>query len=111
MNRAKFKTMTNDKDGSSSSKEPPGSGRGRSYVSLSFSARPELEDPLNQRAGELGLNRSEYVCKLIERDLMNGGLIDEKHWHENVTKAPPRVTRGRKRPAPSKKGPDSSKKK
>jgi hypothetical protein len=44
---------------------------GRTSVSLSFSCPPELEVAINRRTQELGLeNRSLYLRKLFERDLM-----------------------------------------
>jgi hypothetical protein len=64
----------------------------RNYVSLSFSAHPSLEAPLNRRSMEMGISRSEFVCKLIERDLIASGLLDEAAWFAKMD-APPRVTR------------------
>lgn len=68
----------------------------RNYVSLSFSAHPTLEVPLNRRAVELGISRSEFVCKLIERDLIASGLLDEEKWLAKMS-APPRVTRSKQK--------------
>jgi hypothetical protein len=67
---------------------------GRTYVSLSFSCPPELEAAINRRAMELGLeNRSLYLRKLFERDLVSAGLYDPREIHGD---APPRVKRGKR---------------
>jgi hypothetical protein len=79
-------------------KSPPKRRQNRNYVSLSFSAHPTLETPLNRRATELGISRSEYVSKLIERDLIGSGLLDEQTWLNKMS-APPRV---RREPEPAK---------
>jgi hypothetical protein len=66
---------------------------GRTYVSLSFSCPPELEAAINRRSVELGLdNRSLYLRKLFERDLVSAGLYDPREIHGE---APPRVKRGK----------------
>jgi hypothetical protein len=53
---------------------------GRTYVSLSFSCPPELEAAINRRSMELGLeNRSLYLRKLFERDLVSAGLYDPRY--------------------------------
>jgi len=67
---------------------------GRTYVSLSFSCPPEMEEAINRRTVELGLDsRSDYLRRLFERDLMAVGLYDPR----DITRsAPPRIRRGRK---------------
>jgi hypothetical protein len=50
----------------------------RTYLSLSFSAPPELEKPMNDRAAAKGFrSRSEYLCTLVEDDLRKAGLLKE----------------------------------
>jgi len=50
----------------------------RTYLSLSFSAPPGLEGPMNARAAAKGFrSRSEYLCKLVEDDLRKAGLLTE----------------------------------
>jgi hypothetical protein len=67
---------------------------GRTTVSLSFSCSPELESAINRRSMELGLeNRSLYLRKLFERDLISAGLYDPRSMPRD---APPRVKRRRK---------------
>jgi hypothetical protein len=65
----------------------------RTTVSLSFSCPPEMEAAINRRAMELGLeNRSLYLRKLFERDLVSAGLYDPREIHGD---APPRIKRGK----------------
>ena len=64
----------------------------KTYVSLSFSCPPEMEDPLNKRAAELRLTRSEYLRRLVIRDLSAANLMDPEEMSLDV---PPRITRGR----------------
>jgi hypothetical protein len=48
----------------------------RTYLSLSFSAPPDLEGPMNARAAAKGYHsRSEYLCDLVEEDLRKAGLL------------------------------------
>jgi hypothetical protein len=50
----------------------------RTYLSLSFSAPPDLEGPMNDRAAAKGYrSRSEYLCALVEEDLRKAGLLKE----------------------------------
>jgi hypothetical protein len=50
----------------------------RTYLSLSFSAPPDLEKPMNDRAAAKGFrSRSEYLCALVEEDLRKAGLLKE----------------------------------
>jgi hypothetical protein len=64
----------------------------KEYVSLSFSCPPEMEDPLNGRAADLRLTRSEYLRRLVIRDLSAANLLDPE---ELALDAPPRIKRGR----------------
>jgi hypothetical protein len=65
----------------------------RTYVSLSFSCPPEMEQAINRRTVELGFHsRSDYLRRLFERDVVAAGLYDP----ENLSRdAPPRIRRGR----------------
>ena len=44
-------------------------GQQSKYVITSFTLPPELEEPMNAAAALRGMNRSQYVCWLVERDL------------------------------------------
>lgn len=46
------------------------------YVSLSFTVPNELAEPMNRAAAELGMNLSQYVCKLVEADLLASSVRD-----------------------------------
>jgi metal-responsive CopG/Arc/MetJ family transcriptional regulator len=72
----------------------------RTFVSLSFSVPPDLEEPMNQRAADAGFrSRSEYLCKLVEDDIRkHSGKLPE----ETRSKKLPRIVRGTKRKASSK---------
>jgi hypothetical protein len=41
----------------------------RTHVSLSFTAPLELEEPMNQAAAAKGMNRSQYICWLVQQDI------------------------------------------
>jgi hypothetical protein len=56
------------------------------YVSLSFSAPHELETPMNRAAAARGMNRSQYICWLVEEDLRKGERPES-------AKVPPRIRR------------------
>lgn len=76
---------------------------GRTYVSLSFSCPPELEDAINRRCTELGFHsRSDYLRKLFERDVIAAGLYDPANLQRSV---PPRIKRPQlsSEPVPAKK--------
>jgi len=63
---------------------------GRVYIALSFSVPPELEAPMNQRAAELGMSRSQYLCRLVQTDLHAANLLDPLKLKPA---APPRIKR------------------
>ena len=44
-------------------------GQARTHVSLSFTAPLELEEPMNQAAAAKGMNRSQYLCWLVQQDI------------------------------------------
>jgi hypothetical protein len=61
---------------------------------LSFTAPPELEAPMNQRAADAGFrSRSEYICKLVEDDLKKAGVLKALPPGKRRL---PRIVRGRK---------------
>jgi hypothetical protein len=64
----------------------------KTYVSLSFSCPPDMEDPINSRAADLRLTRSEYLRRLVIRDLNAADLLSPG---EMDLDAPPRIKRGR----------------
>jgi hypothetical protein len=41
----------------------------KKYVSLSFTAPLELEEPMNEAAGARGMSRSQYICWLVQQDM------------------------------------------
>src|SRR5215469_14041009 len=41
----------------------------KKYVSLSFTAPLELEEPMNEAAAARGMNRSQYICWLVQQDM------------------------------------------
>jgi hypothetical protein len=71
--------MTNSETKKKRSSKSAGTAKkewNRTYLSLSFSAPPEMEKPMNDRASSLGYrSRSEYICDLIEADLKKSGLL------------------------------------
>jgi hypothetical protein len=69
--------------------------KGRTYVSLSFSIPPEGEEPINQRAAQLGLSRSQYIWNLAQRDLYMSNLLPVAAKARDV---PPRIRRNKKKP-------------
>jgi len=64
--------------------------KGRTYVSLSFSIPPEGEEPINQRAAELGMSRSQYLWRLAQADLQARNFLKPAALNLN---APPRIKR------------------
>jgi len=72
------------------------------YVSLSFSAPAELEEPMNQAAAARGMNRSQYISWLVQQDIyLQRG---QKFPHAG----PPDVPRIRKIPPRIRRKPQSS---
>jgi hypothetical protein len=66
-------------------KKHPKKGQSKRYTTtISISVQPGLPDLIDARVMELGLNRSEYVVKLILRDMIEDGLISEKEWFEKL---------------------------
>jgi hypothetical protein len=68
----------------------------RTTVSLSFTSPLELEEPMNQAAAAKGMNRSQYICWLVQQDIRfqernppqgDGGTL--------LPKVPPRIRRGK----------------
>jgi len=68
--------------------------QGRTYVSLSFSIPPEGEEPINRRAAELGLSRSQYLWRLAQRDLYEANFFKPEVPGRS---APPRIRRNKNR--------------
>ena len=58
------------------------------YVSLSFSAPAELETPMNQAAAARGMNRSQFICWLVQQYLYHAQI-------PSSAKVPPRIRRGK----------------
>jgi len=70
--------------------------KGRTYVSLSFSIPPEGEEPINQRAAELGMSRSQYLWTLAQKDLYASNML-KPFWAVATQSVPPRIRRNRKK--------------
>jgi hypothetical protein len=66
----------------------------RTHVSLSFTCPFELEEPMNQAAAAKGMNRSQYICWLVQQDIYfqarTPPLGDGKTL---LPKVPPRIRR------------------
>jgi hypothetical protein len=67
----------------------------RTHVSLSFTAPLELEEPMNQAAAAKGMNRSQYICWLVQQDIR----FQERNPPQGsgktlLPKVPPRIRRG-----------------
>jgi hypothetical protein len=60
-------------------------------VGLSFTAPLELEEPMNQAAARRGMNRSQYICWLVQQDL----YLQQKNNETLLPKIPPRIRRGK----------------
>lgn len=71
--------------------------KNRTYVSLSFSVPSELQDPMDRGAAARGMNRSQYIVWLVERDLYMQNVNPESY--KGPRKYPPRV--GRKKYSPA----------
>jgi hypothetical protein len=67
----------------------------RTYVSLSFSCPPSMETDMNRQAAKLRMSRSEYLRRLIERDLYQAGFLSP--MQQQALEAPPRIRRGKKK--------------
>lgn len=69
----------------------------RNYQSISISVPPELELPINVRAAQLRMSRSQYLSWLAEQDINRQGLPINPNAPEIAGgKVPPRIRRGRK---------------
>jgi hypothetical protein len=69
--------------------------REKKYLSLSFTAPLELEEPMNQAAAARGMNRSQYICWLVQQDM----FVQQRSPPVPLSaspKVPPRV-RGRRK--------------
>jgi hypothetical protein len=49
-------------------------------TTITICAPPDMRDQIDARAIEMGLSRSQYVVKLLLRDLVKAGLINEEEW-------------------------------
>jgi hypothetical protein len=75
--------------------------KNRTYLSISFSAPIELEQQINEAAAQKGMNRSQYIVWLIERDIyMSSGVKREFGFapHQPTRKVPPRIRRKKDNP-------------
>ena len=69
--------------------------KGKKFVSLSFTAPLELEDPMNAQAASRGMNRSQYLCWLVQQDIDT----QQRNSETLLPKIPPRIRRLGKDPA------------
>jgi hypothetical protein len=65
--------------------------KGKKFVSLSFTAPLELEDPMNAQAASRGMNRSQYLCWLVQQDI----YTQQRNSETLLPKIPPRIRRGK----------------
>jgi hypothetical protein len=65
---------------------------GKKFVSLSFTAPLELEDPMNAQAASRGMNRSQYLCWLVQQDI----YTQQRNSETLLPKIPPRIRRSPK---------------
>jgi hypothetical protein len=56
----------------------------RDYITLSFSAPPELVQPIKERCLQLGMSRSEYIRRLFAHDFFGLGAMNEEKWFETM---------------------------
>jgi hypothetical protein len=66
--------------------------KGKKFVSLSFTAPLELEDPMNAQAASRGMNRSQYLCWLVQQDI----YTQQRNSETLLPKIPPRIRRSPK---------------
>jgi hypothetical protein len=66
----------------------------RTHVSLSFTAPLELEQPMNQAAAAKGMNRSQYICWLVQQDIyFQARTPSQPDVKSLLPKVPPRIRR------------------
>ena len=76
-------------------------GQARTHVSLSFTAPFELEEPMNQAAAAKGMNRSQYLCWLVQQDIYFQARNPPLGAGETLLpKVPPRIRRKTSSKAP-----------
>jgi hypothetical protein len=63
-------------------------GQNKTHVSLSFTAPLELEEPMNRAAAAKGMNRSQYICWLVQQD-----LYQQRNSQTLLPRIPPRIRR------------------
>ena len=64
------------------------------FVSLSFTAPLELEEPMNQAAAAKGMNRSQYICWLVQQDIyFQARTPPQGDGKTLLPKVPPRIRR------------------
>ena len=66
----------------------------RTTVSLSFTCPFELEEPMNQAAAAKGMNRSQYICWLVQQDIrFQERNPPQGNGETLLPKVPPRIRR------------------
>lgn len=66
----------------------------RTTVSLSFTSPLELEEPMNQAAAAKGMNRSQYICWLVQQDIrFQERNPPQGNGETLLPKVPPRIRR------------------
>jgi hypothetical protein len=66
-------------------------GQARNFVSLSFTAPLELEEPMNEAAAKRNMNRSQYICWLVQQDLYFQARSPQPDGENFLPKVPPRT--------------------
>jgi hypothetical protein len=70
-------------------------GQQKKFVSLSFTVPLELEQPMNEEAARRGMNRSQYICWLVQQDI----YLQQRNSETLLPKIPPRIRRLKKKDA------------
>ena len=69
-------------------------GQIKTHVSLSFTAPFELEAPMNAAAAAHGMNRSQYICWLVQQDIyFQARTPPQGDGKTLLPKVPPRIRR------------------
>ena len=74
-------------------------GQRKNFVSLSFTAPSELEEPMNRAAASRGMNRSQYISWLVQQDIYVLQRMPSASGETLLPKIPPRIRRLKKKDA------------
>jgi hypothetical protein len=71
-------------------------GQQKNFISLSFTAPSELEEPMNRAAAARGMNRSQYISWLVQQDIHALQRMPLASGESFLPKIPPRIRRLKK---------------